>query len=252
MGRAERAPVTGDVRDTADVEAIVLHSGGMDSSLCLASAVRAHGAGRVLSLGFGYGQRHGDELARAERIARRFGVRRHVVEIGCYRRLTRNALMDAGIPIEHAGGEAPNTLVVGRNGLMIRLAAILAGQIGARTLYVGVIGVEAANSGYRDCTRPYIDRLEEILRIDLGDEDFEILTPLVDMSKAETMEFGDRLGCLEFLLDATVTCYEGIPRAGCRKCPACKLRNEGLAAFLDARPDFVSPYDLAAPDPVGA
>ncbi len=238
--------MTDDARTLTGIEAIVLHSGGMDSSLCLASAVQTHGARTVLSLGFDYGQRHGDELERAERIAAHFGVRRHVVEVGCYRWLTRNALMDAGIPIAHVDGEAPNTLVVGRNGLMLRLAAILADQIGTRILYAGVIGVEAANSGYRDCTRDYVDRVEALLRIDLGDDDFEVRTPLVDMTKAETMEFGFQLGCLEVLLDETVTCYEGIPHAGCGVCPACKLRNEGLVKFGRIRPEFVIPYPLGS------
>lgn len=236
--------MTKDARSLTGIEAIVLHSGGMDSSLCLALAAQMHGATSVLSLGFDYGQRHGDELQRAQRIAEHFGVRRHVVEVGCYRWLTRNALMDSGIPIAHADGEPPNTLVVGRNGLLLRLAAILGDQIGARTLYAGVIGVEAANSGYRDCTRDYVDRVEAVLRIDLRADDFEVRTPLVHMTKAETMEFGFQLGCLEFLLDETVTCYEGIPHAGCGACPACKLRNEGLVEFGRMRPDFVIPYPL--------
>ncbi len=235
--------MTPDVRTLTDVEAIVLHSGGMDSSLCLAHAVERHGAARVLSLGFDYGQRHGDELARAERIAAHFGVRRHVIALQFYAALTRNALMDAGMAIEQRPGEAPNTLVTGRNGLMMRLGAILAEQIGARILYVGVIGVEAANSGYRDCTRRYVDLMQDILRLDLGDAAFEIRTPLVHMTKAETMAFGLALGCLPFLLEATVTCYEGVPLEGCRRCPACALRNEGLAVFLAEHPDFVAPFD---------
>lgn len=236
-----------DIRHLTGVEAIVLHSGGMDSSLCLAHAIQIHGREHVISLGISYGQRHSDELERAARIAREFGVKRHVIELGFYRHLTRNALIDAGMPIEHREGEAPNTLVVGRNGLMVRLAAILAEQLGARIVYVGVIGVEAANSGYRDCTRQYIDLLERILRLDLGDETFEIRTPLVDMTKAETMEFGLRLACLSFLLEATVTCYEGIPLGGCRVCPACRLRNEGLALFLAEHPNFVAPFDPICP-----
>lgn len=235
--------MTADVRTLADVEAIVLHSGGMDSSLCVAHAVERYGAERVLSLGFAYGQRHSDELVRAERIAEHFGVRRHVVELRFYASLTRNALMDADMPFEQRPGEAPNTLVTGRNGLMMRLGAILAEQLGARILYAGVIGVEAANSGYRDCTRHYVDLIQDILRLDLGDARFEIRTPLVHMTKAETMEFGLALGCLPFLLEATVTCYDGIPLAGCRRCQACELRNEGLAVFLAEHPDFVAPFD---------
>ena len=225
------------------VEIIVIHSGGMDSSLCLALAVEEFGADRVLSLGFDYGQRHADEMQRAERIAEWFGVRRYVVEIGCYSALTHNALMDAGVPIEHVAGSAPNTLVMGRNGLMVRLAAILAHQLGVGVLSTGVIGVEAANSGYGDCTREYMDLMQQILRLDLGNGALEVRTPLIEMTKCETMELGYRLGCLEFLLDETVTCYEGLPRWGCGDCPACRLRNDGIRQFVAATPGFGVPFD---------
>jgi len=231
-----------DVKKLQGIRTVVIHSGGMDSSLCLALAVRDFGADSVLSLGFDYGQRHGDELERAQRIAEWFGVRRYVVRIGCYGELTQNALMDASIPIEHREGEDPNTLVVGRNGLMVRLGAILADQLGADSVYTGVIGVEAANSGYRDCTREYMDLMEQIVRLDLGRSDFEVRTPLVDMTKKETMDLGYELGCLEFLLDVTVTCYEGVAHAGCGTCPACRLRNEGIREFLTARPGFALPW----------
>ena len=233
-----------DVRELRGIQTVVIHSGGMDSSLCLALAVREFGADRVLSLGFDYGQRHGDELERARRIADWFGVRRYVVRIGCYGELTQNALMDASIPIDHRAGQDPNTLVVGRNGLMVRLGAILAEQLGANSLYTGIIGVEAANSGYRDCTREYMDLMEQVLRIDLGRSEFEVRTPLVDMTKKETMDFGYELGCLEFLLDVTVTCYEGVAHAGCGACPACRLRNEGILQFLEDNPSFQSPFRL--------
>lgn len=230
-----------DARTIRDIDAIVVHSGGMDSSLCLALAVRDHGAAHVLSLGFDYGQRHHDELRRAAHIAAHFGVRRHVVEIGCYRALTRNALMDTDAEITHRPGEAPSTLVMGRNGLMARLAAILGEQIGAHLIYMGVIGVEAANSGYRDCTRDYMDRMQDILRLDVGHDALEIRTPLVDMTKAETMALGHALGCLGFLLDETVTCYRGVPHRGCGDCPACALRNEGIAQFYAAHPALDPP-----------
>lgn len=247
MGDAQRVGAVGagvsgfDEREIEGVEAIVVHSGGMDSSLCLALAVREYGAGRVLSLGFDYGQRHRDELRRAGNIAGYFGVRRYVVEIGCYGALTRNALIDAGVAITHEAGQAPSTLVMGRNGLMARLAAILGEQIGAHVIYMGVIGVEAANSGYRDCTRAYMDRMQAILRVDVGHDALEIRTPLVDMTKAETMALGHALGCLDYLLDETVTCYRGVARRGCGDCPACALRNAGVAEFLAAHPAVEPP-----------
>lgn len=225
-------------------QAIVVHSGGMDSSLCLALAIREFGVDNVLAMSFNYKQRHVIEMARAAEICQAWGVQRVEIDLNCLSQITHNALIGSDQAITHEPEQAPNTLVVGRNGLMGRLAAIHAEDLGAHVIYMGVIGVEGANSGYRDCSRAYMDKLQEILRIDLGDSSFEIRTPVVSMSKKETMDLGHRLGVLEYLLDKTITCYEGLPRAGCRACPSCKLRNEGITEFLKENPDFAMPYDL--------
>jgi len=222
--------------------AVVVHSGGMDSSLCLALAIRDWGAANVLSVSFRYGQRHSTELVRAAEICNAWDVDHTVIEIGALAEITDNALTNRSVTIEHRANESPNTLVVGRNGLMARLAAIHANHLGAHCIYMGVIQVESDNSGYRDCSRHYMDLMEHILRIDLDDETFEIRTPVVDMTKAETMELGHRLGVLPFLLDRTITCYEGVPWAGCTRCPSCELRNEGIRAFARAHPEVDLPY----------
>lgn len=227
----------------ATKRAIIVHSGGMDSSLCVATAREEFGADGVLSISFRYGQRHSLELERAAEICRAWGVDHVEIGIDCLSEITENALTNGRLEIEAEAGRPPNTLVVGRNGLMARLAAIHAHHLGARCIYMGVIEVESANSGYRDCSRACMDLMQQILRIDLGDDGFEIRTPLVRMTKKETMELGHRLGVLEYLLDRTVTCYEGLPHGGCRKCPACKLRNDGLREFLAEHPSFRAPFD---------
>src|SRR5690606_12592340 len=102
-------------------EAIVVHSGGMDSSICLAMAVKEFGKENVLGLSFDYGQRHEEELRRSEEICKHFGVDHITLSLHCLSEITTNALMDKKMEIEHKKGEAPNTLVVGRNGLMARL-----------------------------------------------------------------------------------------------------------------------------------
>lgn len=227
-------------------DVVVIHSGGMDSSLCLALAVREFGPQQVLSMSFNYGQRHSPELERAKSIANHFGVKNIQFPVDCLSEITDNALINPNIEIKHDPGKAPNTLVVGRNGLMVRIAAIHAQHLGAHYVYTGVIEVEAANSGYRDCSRDYMDKMQEILRIDLDDESFEVRTPVVKMTKRETMELGHELGELEYLLRETITCYEGKPLAGCMECPACKLRNEGIVEFANSHPSFQLPY--AVPD----
>ena len=223
-------------------KAIVVHSGGMDSSLCLALAVQEFGANNVISLSFTYNQRHSEELDRARKISDYFKVDHVELDLTCLSKITDSALIGKNQKIEHKKGETPNTLVVGRNGLMARLAGIHAHSLGAHCIYMGVMELEEANSGYRDCSRAYMDLIEAALRMDFNDAHFEIRTPLVKMNKKETMELGHKLGVLEFLLENTITCYEGIEKEGCLKCPACKLRNQGLKIFSLENPNFKYSY----------
>ena len=223
-------------------KAVVVHSGGMDSSLCLASAIKEFGKENVLSLSFTYHQRHSEEIERAKRISSHFGVDHTVLEINCLAEITESALIGHSQNITHHEGETPNTIVIGRNGLMARIAGIHAQHLGAKCIYLGVMELEEANSGYRDCSRQYMDLIQAALRMDFADETFEIRTPLVKMTKRDTMEFGYHLGVLAYLLEETITCYEGIEKAGCRKCPSCKLRNEGLKIFSLEHPEFKYSY----------
>lgn len=222
-------------------KAIVIHSGGMDSSICLAIAIKEFGKEAVLSLSFRYGQRHANELKQAEKICRVWGIDHTILNIDCLESITESALLNRNIEIVKPQQGPPNTLVVGRNGLMARLGAIHADSLGASCLYMGIIEVESSNSGYRDCSRAYMDLKQEILRIDLANPSFEIRTPLVKMTKKETLELANSLGVLNFLLLETISCYEGIPLQGCLLCPACQLRNEGIRQFMLAHPQLPLP-----------
>lgn len=224
------------------MKTIVVHSGGMDSSICLALAVKEFGAKNVLSLGFSYGQRHSNELDHAQKIADYFKVKRVVIDLNCLNEITDNALTNRHIEIKHEKGEAPNTLVTGRNGLMARVAAIHAEHLGADSIYMGIIEVEEANSGYRDCSRKYMDLIEKALRLDFDNLEFEIKTPLVYLTKKQTFDLIENKKDLLFLVENTITCYEGIPKEGCRKCPACTLRNNGLKEYVSSHPSFEFSY----------
>ena len=221
---------------------VVVHSGGMDSSLCLALAIEQEGADNVLSMSFTYGQRHTKEIDFAKEICKEWGVDHRVVNISSLNQITGNALMDSSVEIEHKKNETPNTMVIGRNGLMARIAGIHSEHIGAENIYMGIIEVEAANSGYRDCTRKYMDIIQAGLRVDFNNQQFEIKTPLVYMDKKQTLELGYQMGVLHYLIESTLSCYEGIEKAGCGKCPACLLRNEGIKEFCAAHPDFEFSY----------
>lgn len=221
---------------------IVVHSGGMDSSLCLATALREHGGEAVLSLSFRYGQRHSRELEAARVICREWGVDHAELPLDCLSSITKNALTDPSLSFGWSENGEPSTLVEGRNGLMARLAAIHVKHLGGDTLYMGVMELEEANSGYRDCSRRFMDMMEQVLRYDLNLPEFSIRTPLVRLTKGQTMEYAHELGVLEFLLEHSVTCYEGLSHWGCGRCPACLLRNEGIRRFCEAHPTFTLPF----------
>lgn len=225
-------------------KAVVVHSGGMDSSICLALAIQEHGRNHLLSLSFDYGQRQKLEVERAASICQDWQVEHKVVHFDCLKYLTQNSLTNNEIDIHCPPNSTPNTFVVGRNGLFARLAAIQAQSIGANLLYMGVMELECANSGYPDCSRHYMNLLEQTLRIDLKDESFRILTPLVSMNKKETLQIAYDLGILSYLLRQTISCYHGIPELGCKVCPACKLRNAGLKEFEASCPSFIPPFEL--------
>ncbi len=223
-------------------KALVVHSGGMDSSLCLALAIAEFGAENVLSVSFTYNQRHATELERAREICQHFDVDHVELNLNCLSQITQSALIGNSQKIEHKIGHAPNTLVPGRNGLMARIAGIHAHSLGASCIYLGVMELEGANSGYRDCSRAYMNLIEAALRLDFDNPDFQIRTPLVAMTKKETMDLGWQLGVLGHLLEHTISCYEGLAKEGCLKCPACQLRNAGLKIFSLEHPEFEYSY----------
>lgn len=223
-------------------KSVVVHSGGMDSSICLLLAIEQFGAENILAMSFTYGQRHSNELDQAKIICDKWGVERIVLNIDCLSQITDNALTNQSLTISHQPGETPNTMVVGRNGLMARIAAIHANHLGADSIFMGVIEVEEANSGYRDCSRKYMDIIQAGLRLDFDNPKFEIKTPIIYMTKRQTMDLAYQMGELQFLLEETITCYEGIIGIGCGKCPACKLRNQGIAEFIKDHSDFIFSY----------
>ena len=216
--------------DENSVRAVVVLSGGQDSAICLALAVRRHGAARVAAMTFRYGQRHALETRFARGLARHFGVARHkVVSLGFYRHITTNALMDPSRRIARRKGSAcPTTVVEGRNAFFLLAAAVWAKSLGATEVYTGVS--EADYSGYPDCRAAFIRSQQRTIRLAL-DWPIRIVAPFLHKTKEQEWALADRLGVFELVRDHTLTCYNGIPGAGCGKCPACRLRNAGLKEY---------------------
>ncbi len=215
-------------------QALVVLSGGQDSTTCLAGAVREYGSGKVSCITFHYGQRHGREAEVAKKIAADFGVTEHrFVSLDWYGQLTTNALMNRELEIATSSGAAcPNTLVDGRNMVFLLLAAIYAKGRGIRDIITGVC--ETDFSGYPDCRDVFIKSCNVTLNLAM-DYDFRVITPLMDLTKEQTWALADSLGVLEYVAEHTLTCYNGVVGSGCGTCPSCVLRRRGYEAYLANR-----------------
>jgi 7-cyano-7-deazaguanine synthase len=213
--------------------ALVVFSGGQDSTTCLALALRDYGRGNVSCITFHYGQRHGREVEVAKKIAGDFGVADHrFVSLDWYGQLTTNALLNPEVPIAKGAAACPNTVVDGRNMLFLLVAAIYAKSQGVRHIVTGVC--ETDFSGYPDCRDVFVKSCNVTLNLAMAWE-FRILTPLMDLTKAQTWALADRLGVFDYVADNTLTCYNGVVGRGCGECPSCALRQRGYEEYLRER-----------------
>ncbi|BAB05963.1 7-cyano-7-deazaguanine synthase QueC [Halalkalibacterium halodurans] len=209
-------------------KAVVVFSGGQDSTTCLFWALKTFD--EVATVTFDYGQRHAEEIECAKEIAEQLGVSFRVLDMTLLNQLTESALTREEIAVKDGeNGELPSTFVPGRNQLFLSFAAVYAKQIGARHLVTGVC--ETDYSGYPDCRDVFIKSLNVTLNLAMDDQ-FVIHTPLMWLDKAETWKLADELGALDFVREKTLTCYHGIRGDGCGECPACMLRRRGLELYL--------------------
>jgi len=215
-------------------KAIVVFSGGQDSTTCLFWAIKNFA--EVEAVTFHYNQRHSAEIDCAKNIASILGIKHHILDMSLLNQLAPNALTRNEIEIEENKSEGlPSTFVPGRNLLFLSFAGVLAYQIGARHIITGVC--ETDFSGYPDCRDSFIKALNVSLNLSM-DKSFVIHTPLMWLNKAETWELADKLDAFDFIRENTLTCYNGIIADGCGECPACKLRKKGLEEYLNVRKDL--------------
>ena len=209
--------------------ALVLFSGGQDSTVCLFWALKRFT--RVEAVCFRYGQRHASEIEAAQAIAAVAGVPFRIIDASLIAGLSSNSLTDTSLTMDRGqiGELPPNTFVPGRNLLFISMAAVVAREQSIANLVTGVS--QADYSGYPDCREDFIRSLNVTLNLAM-DEQFVIHTPLMWCDKATVWKLADELGIFELVKTRTVTCYNGIPGDGCGKCPSCKLRQNGLQQFL--------------------
>lgn len=212
--------------------ALVLFSGGQDSTTCLFWAKEQFK--NVTALCFSYGQRHSQEVENARRIAKKANVPFEVMDATIISHLSPNSLTDNKIEMdqEHPTDSFPNTFVPGRNLLFFSFAASWAYSRNILHIVTGVS--EADYSGYPDCRDTFMHSLNTTINLAM-DKHFLIHTPLMWRSKAKVWELADKLGVFDLVRNETLTCYNGIIADGCGKCPACKLRKKGLDEYLGVK-----------------
>lgn len=227
--------------------ALVLLSGGQDSTTSLYWAKHKLGCEEVHTLSVYYGQRHARELTAAKTIARLAGVETHVgLDLGILMHGSDSALVlssgvelrgEGGIPDREMPQGLPTSFVPGRNLMMLAIAAARAGAVGADHIITGVCQTDY--SGYPDCRQEFIDAMQGAVAAawPSGVQAPTIHAPLMNLTKAETVRLARELpGCWE-ALGQSVTCYHGkIP--GCGECPSCVLRVKGFLEAGESDPQF--------------
>ncbi|WP_298653556.1 7-cyano-7-deazaguanine synthase QueC [uncultured Proteiniphilum sp.] len=220
------------MKDYKEQDALVLFSGGQDSTTCLYWAKQQFR--NTYALCFTYGQRHAQEVENARRIAEMASTPFQLLDAGIISRLAPNSLTDFSMQMDETKPDDsyPNTFVPGRNLLFLTFAATLAYAQGIRHLVTGVS--EADYSGYPDCRDTFIRSANATLNLAM-DKQFVIHTPLMWRNKKEVWRLADELGVFDIVKNETLTCYNGMLAEGCGHCPACRLRNKGLQEYLSER-----------------
>ena len=214
------------------MKAIVLLSGGLDSSTCISYA-QTRGFS-VYALSFDYGQRHVAEIEAAKRIAQRFQVKQHeIIKIDYLSRLKGSSLTDSNQKITSSNNdEIPDTYVPARNTIFLTHALAWAEILKCQHIFIGASSVDY--SGYPDCRLEYIEVFTTLTnlatKIGVEGNKITIHAPLMNLSKAQTIKLGSELG-VDYSL--TVSCYQAdaLGRA-CGHCDSCALRQKG---FIEAK-----------------
>lgn len=217
------------------MKALVLFSGGLDSSTCLAIAVEKHGAENVIALSISYGQKHDKEINAARNVAKYYGVELKTLDLAaCFAdsdcSLLRGSKED--IPMEsyaeqltRTDGKPVSTYVPFRNGLFLSSAASIALANGCEVIYYGAHGDDAAGNAYPDCSDRFNRAMNEAIFTGSG-EQLHIEAPFVGLTKADVVRKGSELGVP---FELTWSCYEGGEKP-CGKCGTCIDRAAAFAA----------------------
>jgi 7-cyano-7-deazaguanine synthase len=211
------------------MKAVILLSGGQDSTTCLYWAKKHFK--EVFAIGFDYGQMHVKELEQAKKIARESNVSYKIFDIKNL--LAKSSLTENTNHLEksYINNDLPASFTSGRNILFLSIAGSYASELGVNDIITGVCQTDY--SGYPDCRRTSIDAMQNVLSLSYGNGDFRIHTPLMYIDKAETWKLAKELGCLNVIINDTLTDYNGNETLnewgkGVNNNPATELRVKGF------------------------
>lgn len=211
------------------MKALVLFSGGLDSSVCLGLAVKEYGAKEVLALSIYYGQKHKKEMEASEKVAAFYGVKRITLDLGeIFKDSSCTLLEGASEEIPHeeyaeqlqkTDGSPVSTYVPYRNGLFLSSAAAVALSNGCEVIYYGAHADDAAGSAYPDTSAAFNRAISDAIYIGSGNA-LTVIAPFINKSKAEVVAAGHEIGVP---FELTWSCYEGNEKA-CGVCGTCRDR----------------------------
>lgn len=218
--------------------ALVVFSGGQDSTTCLGWAKNRFD--EVETITFDYGQKHRVEIEQARKIAEALHVKNTLLSLDAFSQLNDSALIDGSqdIGAQHSvHTNLPASFVPNRNAIFFTLAHAFAQKHGIEHIIIGVNQTDY--SGYPDCREPFVKALE--LALNLGSEaTITFHYPLMHLTKAETFALSNVEGVLDLVIDESHTCYNGVHTHkhawgyGCGECPACVLRKQGWECFSNS------------------
>jgi 7-cyano-7-deazaguanine synthase len=220
--------------------ALVVFSGGQDSTTCLAWAKNRYK--HVETITFDYGQKHSVELNQAKKIAQKLNVPNFVLSFDIFSQLGESALLDINRDQDinashHKKPNLPASFVPNRNAMFFTIAHAYAQKQGLEEIITGINQTDY--SGYPDCRKEFIESLEKSLN--LGSEsDISFKYPLIKLTKAETFALAEVEGVLDIVIEESHTCYNGVRGVrydwgyGCDSCPACVLRKQGWMEFTES------------------
>jgi 7-cyano-7-deazaguanine synthase len=215
------------------MKALVLFSGGVDSTTCLGIAVNKYGADEVLALSLYYGQKHSRELEAARKIAKHYGVKHKELDLALIFADSDCSLLSGStedIPkesyaeqLKKTDGKPVSTYVPFRNGLFLASAASIALSNGCTEIYYGAHSDDAAGNAYPDCSSDFNDAINRAIYLGSGCE-LSVIAPFIGMNKAQVVAEGLKLGVP---YELTWSCYEG----GDKPCGVCGTCRDRIAAF---------------------